>query len=59
MARMLLDAHADGRLRVTMSRASDYYGPGGVNSAAGTSVFASAVKARPPAGWDAWTCRTL
>jgi len=44
MARMLLDAHADGRLRVTMSRASDYYGPGGVTSTVGATVFANAVK---------------
>jgi nucleoside-diphosphate-sugar epimerase len=46
MARMLLDAHSAGRLRVTMSRASDYYGPGGVNSVAGTPLFANAVKGK-------------
>jgi nucleoside-diphosphate-sugar epimerase len=44
MARMLLDAHAAGRLRVAISRASDYYGPGGVNSTAGAPLFGNAVK---------------
>jgi nucleoside-diphosphate-sugar epimerase len=44
MARTLLDAHAAGRLRVSIGRASDYYGPGGANSAAGAVVFGNAVK---------------
>jgi nucleoside-diphosphate-sugar epimerase len=43
MARLLLDAHAAGRLRVAIGRASDDDGPGGGNSTAGAPLFASAV----------------
>jgi nucleoside-diphosphate-sugar epimerase len=39
----LLAEHAAGRLRVTIGRASDYYGPGGTNSIAGNTVFGAAV----------------
>jgi nucleoside-diphosphate-sugar epimerase len=39
----LLAEHAAGRLRVTIGRASDYYGPGGKNSIAGDTVFGAAV----------------
>jgi nucleoside-diphosphate-sugar epimerase len=42
-ADVLLAAHAAGRLRVTIGRASDYYGPGGRNSIAGEIVFGAAV----------------
>jgi nucleoside-diphosphate-sugar epimerase len=39
----LLAAHAAGRLRVTIGRASDYYGPGGRNSVTGETVFEAAL----------------
>lgn len=43
LADELLTAHASGRLRVTIGRASDYYGPGGRNSIAGETLFGAAV----------------
>jgi nucleoside-diphosphate-sugar epimerase len=43
LAEELLTAHASGRLRVTIGRASDYYGPGGRNSIAGETLFGAAV----------------
>ncbi|MGW0825320.1 NAD-dependent epimerase/dehydratase family protein [Streptomyces sp. NPDC002845] len=46
MARSLLAAHHAGELRVTLGRASDYYGPGGVNSTAGATVFAAALQGK-------------
>lgn len=39
MAAALLRAHADGRLRVTIGRASDYYGPRGTNTAVGEHIM--------------------
>jgi nucleoside-diphosphate-sugar epimerase len=51
----LLADHAQGRLRVTIGRASDYYGPGGRNSVAGDTVFGAAVagkEVRWPANAD-------
>jgi nucleoside-diphosphate-sugar epimerase len=42
----LLAEHAAGRLRVTIGRASDYYGPGGTNSIAGNNVFGAAVSGK-------------
>jgi nucleoside-diphosphate-sugar epimerase len=39
----LLAEHTAGRLRVTIGRAPDYYGPGGTNSIAGNTVFGAAV----------------
>ncbi|MGK5551990.1 NAD-dependent epimerase/dehydratase family protein [Actinomadura kijaniata] len=41
--RMILDAHRSGRLRATLGRASDYYGPGGVTTVVGPNVFAAAL----------------
>ena len=55
MARRLLEAHAMGRVAVTIGRASDYYGPGGVGSVAGAVTFDAALKggtARWPATLD-------
>jgi nucleoside-diphosphate-sugar epimerase len=46
MAELLLAAHRAGTVRATMGRASDYYGPGGVRSAAGAAVFGPAVAGR-------------
>ncbi|WP_238005409.1 NAD-dependent epimerase/dehydratase family protein [Dactylosporangium sp. AC04546] len=41
--RLILDAHRSGRIRATLGRASDYYGPGGVNTVIGPTVFAAAL----------------
>ncbi|HXV94245.1 MAG TPA: NAD-dependent epimerase/dehydratase family protein [Pseudonocardia sp.] len=46
MAAELLDAHAAGRLRVTIGRLADYYGPGGVTSAVGAELFEGALAGR-------------
>ncbi|MET7303000.1 NAD-dependent epimerase/dehydratase family protein [Embleya sp. NPDC005575] len=46
MARSLLAAHEAGELRVALGRASDYYGPRGVNSTVGETVFGAAVQGR-------------
>jgi nucleoside-diphosphate-sugar epimerase len=43
LADALLAAHAAGRLRVTLGRASDYYGPAGRNSIVGETFFGAAV----------------
>jgi nucleoside-diphosphate-sugar epimerase len=42
----LLRAHRDGRVEVAIGRASDYFGPGAVNSALGDAVFGTAVTGR-------------
>jgi nucleoside-diphosphate-sugar epimerase len=47
----LLAAHQDGRARVTVGRASDYYGPGGANSTSGDPVFGRTLAGKRPA----WT----
>jgi nucleoside-diphosphate-sugar epimerase len=44
----LLTAHQEGRVRVTIGRASDYYGPGGVTSASGETVFGRVVAGKRP-----------
>ncbi|MEV0647703.1 NAD-dependent epimerase/dehydratase family protein [Phytomonospora sp. NPDC050363] len=41
--RLILDAHDARRIRATLGRASDYYGPGGVNTILGPTVFAAAL----------------
>ncbi|MFI6581300.1 NAD-dependent epimerase/dehydratase family protein [Embleya sp. NPDC050493] len=46
MARSLSAAHDAGELRVAIGRASDYYGPRGVNSVVGETVFGAAVRGR-------------
>lgn len=43
MAEELLTMHRGGTVRVAIGRASDYYGPGGVNSALGEQLFGAAV----------------
>jgi nucleoside-diphosphate-sugar epimerase len=43
MAERLLAAHRQGRLRVTIGRSADYYGPGGLNSVIGERVFRAAL----------------
>lgn len=46
MAQQLLDAHAAGRARVAIGRASDFFGPGALESAAGERVFATAIQGK-------------
>jgi nucleoside-diphosphate-sugar epimerase len=48
VAAELLAAHDEGRVRVTIGRASDYYGPGGTNSSSGESVFGRVVAGKRP-----------
>jgi nucleoside-diphosphate-sugar epimerase len=53
VARELLAAHHAGRARVTIARASDYYGPGGLSSIAGETAFGRTVGGGRPV----WTGR--
>lgn len=46
MAQQLLDAHREGRVRVTSGRASDFFGPRALESAAGERLFANAVQGK-------------
>ena len=46
MARMLRDAHTSGRLRMTIGRASDYFGPGADNSGITALAIAPAAAGR-------------
>jgi len=46
MAEAVLAAHAAGTLRATIGRASDYYGPGGVNTTHGPTIFANALSGK-------------
>lgn len=46
MAEKLLEAHCSGRVRATVGRASDYYGPGGINSLAGDTLFGAAISGK-------------
>ncbi len=46
MANDLLERHARGDLRVTIGRASDYYGPGGLDSTLGRPLFGRAVRGK-------------
>jgi nucleoside-diphosphate-sugar epimerase len=52
MARHLLAAHAEGRVRVALGRSSDYHGPRGTASLAGDTVM-PAVVAGKTARWPA------
>jgi nucleoside-diphosphate-sugar epimerase len=45
-AEMVLAAHREGRVRASLGRASDYFGPGGVNTVLGPTVFAAAAAGR-------------
>ena len=53
MAARLLSAHRDGRARVVIGRASDYYGPHGTSSVAGETVFGRVLAGQKPQ----WTGR--
>jgi nucleoside-diphosphate-sugar epimerase len=44
MAERLLAAHRSGTLQVAIGRSSDYYGPGGANSAVGDILFGAAAE---------------
>jgi nucleoside-diphosphate-sugar epimerase len=46
MAEELLAAHRDGRLRVAISRASDYFGPRAPDSGVGERLFGAALKGK-------------
>jgi nucleoside-diphosphate-sugar epimerase len=48
VAAELLAAHSAGHARVTIGRASDYYGPCGVNSTSGETVFGRVVSGKRP-----------
>src|SRR5215467_3465743 len=48
MAAELLGAHRDGRVRVAIGRASDYYGPHGTGSVAGDTVFGRILTGKKP-----------
>lgn len=47
IAKMLLDAHQQGRVRATIGRGSNYIGPRCVGSTVGTRVFANVLKGKP------------
>ena len=53
MAALLLGAHHEGRARVVIGRASDYYGPHGTGSTAGQTVFGRILAGKKPR----WTGR--
>ena len=53
MAAGLLAAHREGRARVVIGRASDYYGPHGTGSVAGATVFGRILAGKKPR----WTGR--
>jgi nucleoside-diphosphate-sugar epimerase len=46
MAELVLAAHRAGRLRTTIGRASDYFGPAGVKTVNGPRIFAAALAGR-------------
>jgi nucleoside-diphosphate-sugar epimerase len=48
VAAEMLAAHQGGRVRVTIGRAADYYGPGGATSTAGEPVFGRVVAGKRP-----------
>ena len=48
LSRDLLERHQAGRLRVAIGRASDYYGPGAMNSAVGEQFFAAVARGKGP-----------
>ena len=48
LSRDLIERHQGGRLRVAIGRASDYYGPGAVNSAVGEQFFAAVARGKGP-----------
>lgn len=47
LANQLLEAHASGRVRAAIGRASDYYGPRGTQSTVGERLFMPALTGKP------------
>jgi nucleoside-diphosphate-sugar epimerase len=47
VATMLMDAHTSGKVRATIGRASDFYGPHARQSKAGDGIFGRAIAAKP------------
>ncbi len=47
MADRVMEAHRSGKLQATIGRASDFYGPGVLDSALGERVFMAALEGRP------------
>lgn len=47
MARYVLDAHRDGRVKATIGRGSDFFGPRVLDSAAGEMLFGAALSGKP------------
>src|SRR5512135_183259 len=47
MSREVMDAHASGKVRAAIARASDFYGPGVLSSTYGDRVFGFAVQGKP------------
>jgi nucleoside-diphosphate-sugar epimerase len=47
LAEGLLDAHRSGRVQAAIGRASDYYGPRGLESTAGERLFEPALRGKP------------
>lgn len=47
MATTLMEAHTAGKVRVAICRASDFFGPGVLESALGERVFAAAIAGKP------------
>lgn len=48
MAAEVLAAHREGRVRVVIGRACDYYGPNGTASTAGETVFGRILAGKRP-----------
>jgi nucleoside-diphosphate-sugar epimerase len=48
VAAEMLAANQEGRVRVTIGRAADYYGPGGANSVSGEPVFGRVLAGKRP-----------
>ncbi|SDE31599.1 NAD-dependent epimerase/dehydratase family protein [Glycomyces harbinensis] len=46
VAEMILAAHKEGRVRATLGRASDYFGPGGLNTVLGAAIFGAAARGK-------------
>ena len=46
LSRAALEAHRQGKVRVTIGRASDYFGPWGTSSAMGDRVFPALIKGK-------------
>ena len=46
IADAVLSAHADGRLRSTIARSSDYHGPRGTGTTAGTNIMKPALRGK-------------